>query len=366
MNHYLLRREKLRRLLKAEGLDAILVTDFTNVSYLTGFTGDDSYLLVHAKGDVILSDSRYEIQISEECPGLEASIRPSTLALLAAVKKLVSTKSTTKLGLEANHVTLCAYETIRENLAKCEIKAVSDCVEKLRTIKDKYEIASLRKSIASAEKAFELIRCSLLAGQTEIEIRNDLEYAMRKFGAEDKGFASIVAVGSRAALPHAVPTLRRVEEAELLLIDWGAKREGYVSDLTRTLVTKSKPSAKLRQIYEAVLRAQKAAIAAIRPGVVASEIDRIARKSLEKSGYEKYFTHGLGHGIGRHVHESGGFSARSEMVLQSGMVMTVEPGVYLPGWGGVRIEDDVLITKDGCEVLTSVAKEFDEMITLPG
>ena len=236
-------------------------------------------------------------------------------------------------------------------------------MESLRIIKDKYEIESLRKSIRAAAKGFELIRCALRPEQTEREIRNDLEYALRRFGADDKGFGSIIAVGERAALPHAVPGDKRVEEAELLLIDWGAKCEGYVSDLTRTLITTTKPSAKLRKVYNAVLAAQKSAIAAIRPGIAMQDIDTIARKSLQDAGLDKLFTHGLGHGLGLEVHEGKRFCPGSMTELKPGMVMTVEPGVYIPGWGGVRIEDDVLITKDGCEVLTPmVAKEFDEMI----
>lgn len=364
MEQYLLRRNKLRQRLKSEGLSALLITNFTNVSYLTGFTGDDSFLIVHTGGDVIISDTRYEIQIAEECPQLEANIRATSTTILSAIEKVLAEANAAvkKLGVEAGSMNLSFRDALADKLPQWSIFGTDGFVETLRMIKDKYEIESLRKSLKSAQRGFELIRFSLDPEQSEIEIRNELEYAMRKFGADDKGFNTIVAVGPRAALPHAVPTSKRVKESELLLIDWGAKREGYVSDLTRTLITKTKPSTKLRKVYQAVLTAQKKAIDAIQPGVAAGDIDRVARKSLEEAGFGKYFTHNLGHGLGLEVHESGRFSRGGDMILKPGMILTVEPGVYLPDWGGVRIEDNVLITKSGVEVLSSLPKEFEEMI----
>ncbi|MGL6225840.1 MAG: M24 family metallopeptidase [Thermoguttaceae bacterium] len=363
MEPFLTRRNRLRGLLKTSGVEAVLITNFTNVTYLTGFSGDDSFLLVHAKGDTIISDGRYTTQISEECPGLDVYIRPGNVSLYNAVVQVIDSFSFAekKLAIEADSLTLAAQSAISEKLPSWILIPTNSWVESLRQIKDKYEIERIRRAIHVAKRGYDLVRCVLEPDQSEIDIRNDLEYAMRKFGADDRSFNSIVAVGKRAALPHAVPTSQQVKESELLLLDWGAKCNGYVSDLTRTLVTK-KPSLKFKKIYNTVLRAQKQAIEAIRPGVVAESVDRIARKIIEDAGFGGHFNHGLGHGIGLLVHESGRLSQHSQLVLQPGMIMTVEPGIYLVDWGGIRIEDDVLVTKNGFEVLSSsVPKEFEDM-----
>ncbi|MGL6197040.1 MAG: M24 family metallopeptidase [Thermoguttaceae bacterium] len=365
MDRFLARRDKLRKKLKSLGIPALLVTNFLNVSYLTGFSGDDSFLLVHQNGDVIISDPRYQIQISEECNMLEAFIRTGSVSLFSAVEKLVNSQSFSnkKIGVESVSMTLSNRDALADKLPRFEIVGTSGLVESQRMIKDKYEIDAIKNSVNIAKRAFEFVRHSLRKDQTEIELRNDLEYNMQRFGANDRSFKSIIAVGERAALPHAVPTQKKVEESEMLLIDWGAMSYGYVSDLTRVLITTKKPSAKLCRVYETVLKAQKAAIKAIRPGAISGDIDRIARGIIEDAGYGKYFTHGLGHGLGLEVHDSGRLSAGNQMKLAPGMVLTVEPGIYIEGWGGVRIEDDVLVTKTGHATLSSeVNKELEDMV----
>lgn len=355
------RRERVRRQLQKDGLEGLLVTNTLNVKYLSGFTGDSSYLFIHKKGEFILSDARYTIQIGEECPGLETHIRSVSETMVAACKKHLKPFTGKKIGYEADSLSVSACESLRAGVDRCEWAGTSGIVEKLREIKDREEVAAISDSIRSAYRAWEVIRASLSSEQTEIEIRNELEYRMRKFGSSEKAFDSIVAVGERAALPHAVPTLKTVGETELLLIDWGATFDGYVSDLTRTLITKS-PSNKLRKVYETVLAAQKAAIAAIAPGVKAADIHNIAHGIIADAGFGKYFTHGLGHGIGLFIHESIRLGPKQETELKPGMVLTVEPGIYLPGWGGVRIEDDILVKKNGCEILSDyVPREFEEM-----
>jgi Xaa-Pro aminopeptidase len=239
---------------------------------------------------------------------------------------------------------------------------IAGLVEELREIKDAHELASLRKAVRQAQRGFAVMRASLKGDMTELEFAHDLEHAMRGFGARAAGFDPIVAVGPRAALPHANPTSARISEADLLLIDWGAmSQDGYRSDLTRVLVT-GRISSKLRKIYEVVLKAQLRGIAAIRPGVTGKQVDAAARSVIEKAGYGKQFGHGLGHGIGLDIHEGTRLSPVSKDVLKPGMVITVEPGIYIPGWGGVRIEDDILVTRDGHEVLTSVPKQFEDAI----
>ncbi len=365
---YQKRRKKLVSLLKKEKVDAFLVTNSLNVSYLTGFSGDDSFLLVTEKDAVLISDPRYEEQIKEECHDLNCHIYPNGTSIYAALKKMLNEfvlqKQSSILGFESTTVSYTEAMFFMEEYSEMTLRPLSNFVEQLREIKDKTEIDALKDSILCARYAFEIIRYGLLPNQTEKEIKNDLEYNMHKLGADGIGFPSIVAVGPRAALPHAVPTRdHRVSDAELLLIDWGAKKNFYISDLTRVLITTSKPSDKLRKIYNIVLDAQTAAIAAIKPGVVSRDVDAVARGIIEKAGYGKMFGHGLGHGLGLQVHERGSFRPSTETILKPGMVLTVEPGIYIPDWGGVRIEDDIVVTKDGCEVLSEkFPKEFDDMI----
>jgi Xaa-Pro aminopeptidase len=360
-DRYFGRRDRLRRLLSQSAAGAILVTNPVNVTYLTGFTGEDSYLLVAQAGDVLLSDFRYATQLEEECPGLELAIRRHDLTMPELTAKTVAAARVRQLALEAESISWSLLETIREKIKRIETIPTSGLVEQLREIKDKEEISDLRASIQAAEKAFGVLRATLRPEKTEIELRNELEYQMRLFGAEDRSFPSIVAAGPRAALPHAAPVNARIGQSGFVLVDWGAKGALYRCDLTRVLVT-GRISPKLERIYGVVLNAQLRAIEAVRPGIPAKEIDQIARSVIADAGFGRYFGHGLGHGIGLDVHERPRLASTSPTVLRPGMVMTVEPGIYLPGWGGVRIEDDVLVTRTGHEVLTSVPKKLDEVV----
>lgn len=359
-DRYLGRRDKLRRAVKKSGADAILVTNFTNVTYLTGFTGDDSYLLVRLDGDVILSDFRYTTQLEEESPGLEMQIRRHSVSMPEWVAKNLKTARIRRLALEADSVSWSLLNEIDERANGVEKIPTSGLVERLREVKDKFEIRDIRASVAAAERAFGVLRATLQPDKTERQVRDELEYHLRVFGAEDRAFPSIVATGARAALPHAVPDENLLGESNILLVDWGARRNLYRSDLTRVLIT-GRISPKLERIYRVVLNAQLKAIDAIRPGATGKEIDGIARGIIADAGFGRYFGHGLGHGIGLDIHELPRLATTSTTVLKPGMVTTVEPGIYIPGWGGVRIEDDVLVTRDGHEVLTSLPKTLEEM-----
>ncbi|MFH1923878.1 MAG: Xaa-Pro peptidase family protein [Planctomycetota bacterium] len=360
-DRYLGRRDKLRRAVRKAGADALLVTNFTNVTYLTGFTGDDSYLLVRQDGDVILSDPRYTTQLGEECPGLDLHIRRPGVSMLRSVTRVLRRAKTGRLGIEGDSMTVGLRDRIADELKNLEILTTTGLVERLREIKDKQEIAEIRQAVWYAEKAFGVIRATLRPEKTEKEVADEMERELRLFGAGRSGFPTIVAVGPRAALPHAVATERRIGSSDFVLIDWGADGGLYKSDLTRVLVT-GKISSKLERIYGVVFNAQRRAIAAIRPGAVAHEVDRAARSVISRAGFGRNFGHGLGHGLGLQVHEAPRLGANSRVVLQPGMVVTVEPGIYLPGWGGVRIEDDVLVTRTGHEVLTSVPKTLEEAV----
>ncbi len=356
------RRDKLRRLIRKAEAEAMLVTNETNVTYLTGFTGDSSYLLLWAdRGEVMLSDARYTTQLEEECSGLQLEIRPPSTTILELSEKVINKAKITKLGIEADTMTLSQAAAFNKLLPKVELVSTSGLVEELREVKDKEEIGEIRKAIRLAEQAFAVVRAAMRPEQTERAIAHALENQIRLFGGDCCSFRPIVAVGPRAALPHYRSGWKKIDEDEFVLIDWGARDTLYVSDLTRVLVT-GRISPKLQRIYGVVLKAQQAAIKAIRPGVAAKKVDAAARRVIERAGFGKKFGHSLGHGIGLQIHEAPRLAEKQDKPLKAGMVVTVEPGIYLPGWGGVRIEDDVLVTRGGHEVLSNVPKELEQCV----
>jgi len=382
MDPHARRRDQLARALADEGLDAFLISGPVNVSYLTGFSGDSSHLVVCRDRAVLVSDSRYTAQIAEECPGLETHIRPTAQKVLAAVADTLAKLGHRRVGFESGALTVAEWEALGQLAPAIDWKGGADRVERLRIVKDETELRQIKEAIAIAERAYTVFCALLRPEDTEAELCDALEAYVRRAGGKGSSFPPIVAVGPRAALPHAPPTGRRVGEGELLLVDWGASGPFYKSDLTRVLNTRrtaafagpltlpSPPSdggegrvrgngggPRLEEVHAVVLRAQQKAIAAVRPGVKGEEVDAAARSTIAEAGYGDYFGHGLGHGIGLEVHEAPAVRPHSQTILQPGMVFTIEPGIYLPGWGGVRIEDDVLVTPDGCEVLTHLPRE---------
>lgn len=357
MSRYEARRNKLCRLLKKQKVDGLLVTNFVNVTYLTGFTGDDSYLLVTQDGALLISDPRYTTQLEEECPELKLLIREPGTQMLPTVVDAVSKAKLENLGVEAASMTVGNFQTLEEDLKGVTLVSTAGLVEELRVIKDKHEIEETRHACTQARRAFEVVRAGLMPDMSEKQVAADLEYQARRFGAVGLSFTPIVGVGPQSALPHATPSDKLIGSDEFVLIDWGANSGLYMSDLTRVLVTGKAP-AKLKKIYEVTLKAQLAAINAIRPGRKCQEIDAVARKIISKAGYGKQFGHGLGHGTGQEIHEAPRLAPNQDVELRPGMIVTVEPGIYLPGFGGVRIEDDILVTKSGHEVLSDVPKEW--------
>lgn len=354
-----LRRDRLLRRLKSTGADALLVTSPINVRYLTGFTGEDSFLLLARGLTVLISDSRFETQVKEECPRLDAHIRPRTKTIVEAVGAVVGRAKLKKLAFEASTTSYAQWQSLVQSVKPLELLPQSDLVETLRLIKDEYEIAEIRQAIQQAERGFQLLKASLEPNMTEQEAANELERAMRRFGAKQAAFDSIVAAGPRAALPHARPTSARIGDSDFLLVDWGARTSGgYHSDLTRMIVTGT-ISPKLEKLYRVVLQAHRRGIEAVRPGALGEQVDSAARGVIADAGWGKNFGHGLGHGIGLEIHEGPRVTQNSKTELKPGMVVTVEPGIYLPGWGGIRIEDDVLVTRTGHEVLTSLPGDLE-------
>jgi Xaa-Pro aminopeptidase len=357
MDHFAPRRERLARSLADEGLDALAVSAVVNVTYLTGFSGDSSVLVLTRDRAVLVSDPRYTAQIAEECPGLATHIRSPSQKVHEAVAEVLAKLGVRAVGFESAAVTVADLEALKGLAPTLDWKAGADRVERLRMVKDTLEIGQIREAIGMAERAFTVLRALLRPEDREKDLCDALDGYLRRVGAVGSSFPPIVAVGERAALPHAPPTDRAVGDGELLLVDWGASGRFYKSDLTRVLATR-KISPKLEEVYTVVLKAQQRAVAAVRPGAVARDIDAEARGAIAAAGFGDCFGHGLGHGIGLQVHEAPAVRPNSETVLQAGMVFTIEPGVYLPGWGGVRIEDDVLVTPDGCEVLSRVPREL--------
>lgn len=352
------RRRKLLSVMRKAGLETLLVSHEPNVRYLTGFTGDSSLLLLGSQTALMISDSRFQTQLQHECPELESTIRTARTTLGEFLVDILSKRRLTRVGVEGLVMSVNQFHSLSEKLPAVELVPVDGLVEGLREIKDKLEIAAIRRAIEQAQIAFRGVQGMFTPDMTEREIAHELEHLMRRQGAVKAAFEPIVGVGPQSALPHYRAGNGRLADSPLVLIDWGAmESEGYHSDLTRVLST-SKIPPKLEKLYRVVLQAHDAAISELRPGIAGKVVDATARKVIADAGFEKYFGHGLGHGIGLEIHEGPRLSPLADGILQPGMVVTVEPGIYLPGVGGVRLEDDVLITDDGCEVLTSTPLEM--------
>lgn len=361
MDRALRRRDRLTRTFKTDHIEAMLVSSPTNVRYLTGFSGEDSTLLILKKRAILISDGRFTTQIGQECPTLEVHVRAVGQPMTEAVAQVIRGLGVSSLGFESAVVSVAEHQSLRENLGAVELVPILGRVEVLRARKDREEVAEIRQAIGFAERAFTMLRAGLRVGESEKDVADALEGFLRKFGATSASFPPIVAVGPRAALPHARPTPEtRIGDADFVLIDWGATGRPYKSDLTRVLVT-GKVTPKFEKIYRTVLEAQERGIAAIRPGALARDVDAEARSIIEEAGFGRFFSHGLGHGLGMDIHEAPRLGRGVEVALEPGMVVTVEPGIYLPDWGGVRIEDDVLVTPDGHEILSRLPKSLESL-----
>lgn len=360
------RRKALARAVREAPLDALFVAKPCNVSYLTGFTGDSSFCLVTPKQIILISDDRYRIQIESECPGLETHIRGHDKNTYQAIGEVVTKLGLKDVGIEASGVTLEEFERLRNECKSANLVGRSGFIEKLRAIKDESEIAAIRKAIRVAEQAFAAFRATVRPSDSEKEAGDLLDGYVRRAGGDAMAFPPIVGVGDRSALPHMTLSDRRVADGEFALVDWGARAGLYHSDLTRMIWApgtdrKRAVESRLRKMYTVVLEAQTRAIAALRPGVSVKIIDAAARGYITNAGFGPNFNHGLGHGLGLEVHESPAVRSNSDDVLAAGMVVTIEPGVYFQDFGGVRIEDDVLITDDGPEILTSAPREWESL-----
>jgi Xaa-Pro aminopeptidase len=351
--------DHLRGALRNDGLEAALVTDAPDVTYLSGFRGDSSYLLITQDYLWLITDSRYTEQAASEAPQFE--VVQHELALVKSAARLFASSGARSLAFEPAALSFAAHAGLVEALDGHELTPKEGLVRKLREIKDEDEIERIRKAAEVADAAFRAICDRLAPGQRECEVANALEHEMRKAGARKGSFDAIVAARERASLPHAQATDGEIAPGDPVLIDWGAVRDLYCSDCTRVLFLE-RPDERWSEIYGIVLEAQKRAIATIRAGVALRDVDAVARSTIVQAGYGDHFGHGLGHGVGLCVHEGPSMNKRAEGALAEGMVVTVEPGIYLPGWGGVRIEDLVVVRADGPEVLSSMPKDLEAAV----
>ncbi len=351
MSSYRQRQARIRSWLEEAAVDAIMVSSPANVRYLSGFTGE-GHLILTAEAGAICSDSRFQIE-AEQADGLAIAISPN--GHLEAAAEFLNSEAAGKLAFEEHVLTYSQFRKLEKAFGTDGLEPVSGVVEEQRIIKDAGEVSAIRKAAQTVDTALTELLAEVQPGPTEKELAIELDHRILLNGADTIAFPTIAASGPSAACPHAQPTDRRLAEGDMLKIDVGCCLEGYCSDMTRTIFL-GEPDERFSKIYSVVLAAQQAALEQVGPGVTCAQLDKIARDVVQAAGFGEYFIHGLGHGVGLEVHEAPRVSARSDEVLAAGMVITVEPGIYIEGWGGVRIEDLVVVTEDGCEILSKTPK----------
>lgn len=345
----------LRDAMSALGADGFLVTNLHNVSYLTGFTGSSGFALVTAGKSVFITDFRYKSQSAEEVSGFDIVIQKSRWT--EDVSGLARDMGIKRMAFESREMSFELHRVLSEKLAGVELVPSKGTVEKLRMVKDEDEVRRITEAVKRAERGFIENASRVTPGMVEKDTALGLEVNIRSAGSLKVPFDIIVASGHRAALPHGIASDRVMSEGDTVIIDFGGEAYGYQSDITRSGVL-GRPDANQAEIYDIVLEAQRKAIETVRPGVACKDVDLAARDFIASKGYGDYFGHGLGHGVGLEVHEGPSVSYMSEDVVEPGMIFTIEPGIYLPDWGGFRIEDMVLVTDDGCTMLTSLSRDM--------
>jgi len=348
------RTETIADSLESKGIDGFLISNISNVRYVTGFRGSSGFVLVTRNSKIFCTDSRYKEQAKQELKDFDVIIEKDELP--KAVIERAKSLGIKTLGFESS----ASYNFYRALLRKgIKIKAVSNFIEDMRKIKDADEIVMIKKAIARAEKAFLSMKEAIRPGFTERQVALRLEENLKKEGCYSIPFDIIVASGRNSALPHAKPTEKKIKPGDLVVVDWGGEAGGYFSDMTRTFLIKGKDISRKKEIYEIVLQANLQALHSVATGVSSRMVDKAARDSIKKAGYADFFGHGTGHGVGHDVHELPRISRLGREYVKTGMIFTIEPGVYIPGIGGVRIEDMVLVEKSGCRVLTALPKGLE-------
>ncbi|MGB8580918.1 MAG: Xaa-Pro peptidase family protein [Candidatus Sulfotelmatobacter sp.] len=362
--NFILRQKKLREHLATTRFDALLISHLPNIRYLCGFTGSAGLLLVKESGSVFFTDVRYDTQGREEVKGAKVVI--ARKAVLSAVAEWIGSRRQRSkgwtIGIESEHMTVAEKRRLTDLLPRGRrIQEASAAVERARMVKDADELQKIRAAVKLGASLFDRALAVLRPGIKETDVAAEMEYAARQAGAEEMSFSTIIASGARSALPHGRASGQVIPRGGFVVCDFGVILAGYCSDQTRTVWVEAASGVvpkDARSAYESVREAQQTAIAAVRPGVRVAEVDEAARKVLRKAGLGRYFTHSTGHGVGLEIHEPPRIAARQEEILRPGMVITIEPGVYFPGKWGVRIEDMVVVSETGCEVLTPTSKDF--------
>lgn len=345
---------ELQQSLSTLGLDGFLIAKAVNYRYLTGFSGTESYFLITPENAFLLTDSRNTEQAKAEAPDFQVLEFRKLTELLGELRERYQLS---RIGLEKEIITIDVHEKLQGQVPGVEFVPVADPVADYRRVKSTRELAKIRRAAGITDQAFLHILDYLRPGLSERDVALELEFYMRYQGAERIAFDFIVASGVRGAMPHGTASDKLLKSGEMVTMDIGCVYQGYNSDLTRTVFL-GQPTERQLEIYNVVHNAQVEALAALKPGACCSEIDAIARGVIEKAGYGQYFGHGLGHGVGLEIHEGPRLSPQDDSILEAGMVVTVEPGIYIPDWGGVRIEDLVMLTPTGCEIISSSPKDI--------
>lgn len=351
--------DRLQAALIDRDLHAVVISNLPSVFWLTGFTGSFGLVVVTRDSGILLTDSRYTIQAAEQCQDLPVDSFRSPVRAEEFLAEHVRKLNISKLAFDRNHVTVATHAKWSEHLGGVELEAVDDPIDDLRMIKTADEVAKMRKCCAISDAALEHLMKLLKPGVSELELLWEFEDLLRSHGATS-AFDPIIVSGPRTARPHGNPSERKLEKGDFVTFDLGACLDGYNSDITRTFVLGS-ASERQREVYEQLLKAQVACIDAMKPGVNGRGVDSLARTILDEKDLAQYFGHGLGHGLGALVHDTGRLSSVVDQDVEVGQVWTIEPGVYIEGFGGIRIEDDIVITESGCEVLTAFPKELLEI-----
>ena len=350
------RLTNLHQLMEKHNLGGIIITKPENRRYFSGFTGSAGLLLVNRQSQKLITDFRYIEQAKQQAP-LYQIVRHKA-SILDTLAENANKLGKVRIGFESDFVTWEIHRNLVNCLPNAELIPIQ--IDALRMIKDDNELTLLRKAVEIADSAFNQILSIIKPGVTELEIASELEYQMRKLGSAKPAFDTIVASGARGALPHGLASTKVIETGDFITIDFGAVYQGYYSDMTRTVVV-GKATAKQREIYNIVLTAQLAGIKAVKTGKSGKDVDAVSRQIISDAGYGEYFGHGLGHGVGLVIHEDPRLSPSSNSILAEGMIVSVEPGIYLPDWGGVRIEDLVVVSATGCTILTTSGKDLIEL-----
>lgn len=351
--------KRVQELLKKLSINAILISNGNNMRYVSGFAGETGYLYISEKRHAVITDFRYTIQAEMEAEGYEI-ITIGNGGYEEAINNVLKADKVERLGFEAEDMLFAAYHRLKEKLLVDELVPVGHEITNMRRIKTPRELELIQKAEAIGDQVFTEILTFIKPGMTELEIAARIEYLLKLNGGSALSFSAIVASGVNSSMPHAVPTQKKIEIGDFLTMDFGCVYEGYCSDMTRTIVI-GKASEKQKEVYNTVLKAQLAALDFLKAGLKGKEVDKVARDIIYNAGYEGCFGHGLGHSVGLHIHENPRLSMLEEDIIKAGMIETVEPGIYIKGFGGVRIEDLVVVTEDGCVNFTHSDKSLIEL-----